>query len=117
MIWPIAYFLVPLLLAGCTESDCSNEIISQSVSPDGTKKIVVFSRNCGATTGFNTQGSILNQSEELPNEQGTAFIADKTTAKVSWSDDSRLVVAFEVGVQIFKEETSDRGVAIEYRTK
>jgi hypothetical protein len=100
---------------GCLGTDCENEQSAEIVSPNGTKKIVLFSRNCGATTGFNLQGSILNQTEDLPNEAGTAFIAAENTAKIIWQDDTKLVVTFEPGVEVFKKATSCRGVAIEYR--
>ncbi|WP_348223576.1 hypothetical protein [Luteolibacter sp.] len=87
------------------------------VSPDGSKKIVLFSRNCGATTGFNTQGTILNLGDALPNESGSAFIIDSGSAKVSWAGDFKIVVTLEGGARAFKKEPSDRGVAIEYQSK
>ena len=57
------------------------------VSPDGMKKIVVFTRNCGATTGPNTQASVLERAEKLPDGAGTAFIVDEGAVKVSWKKD------------------------------
>ena len=109
--------ILPMVVfaTGCLGTDCENEPSSEIVSPNGSKKIVLFSRNCGATTGFNLQGSILNRNEELPNEKGTAFIADENTAKIVWQDDNKLVVTFGPGVEVFKRETSCRGVSIEYR--
>ncbi len=104
-------------LAGCLGSDCSNEPIAEVASPGGTKKIVLFSRNCGATTGFNTQGTILNRGDVVPNDSGSAFIIDSGSAKVSWVGESKIVVTLEGGARAFKKETSDRGVAIEYQSK
>ena len=57
---------------------CENEISKTVISPSGNLKAVVFNRGCGATTGFNTQISIINTSEELESEGGNLFIADGT---------------------------------------
>jgi hypothetical protein len=53
---------------------CGNEVISESHSPDGAKKIVVFQRGCGATTGFSTQASLLLSDMPLPNKPGNLII-------------------------------------------
>jgi hypothetical protein len=111
-----AIFLSLLSFVGCLQTECANEVISELVSPDGTRKIVLFSRNCGATTGSSTQGTILNQGESLPNEPGSAFILDKATAAVSWEGSSRIVVTLEGGARVVKNNRSDRGVALEYRS-
>jgi hypothetical protein len=117
MIRHFAILLSLPSLAGCLGTECSNEPSAEVVSPDGSKKIVLFSRNCGATTGFNTQGTVLSREDELPNESGSAFIIDNGTAKVSWTEDSKLLVIFESSVRVFKKEPSDRGIAIEYQSK
>lgn len=101
-------------LASCFRSDCINEVHQELVSPDGRKKIVVFSRNCGATTGINTQASVLGKSEKLPDEAGNAFVVDKGSAKVSWKKDGGILVVIESGARIFKKEPSVGGISIEY---
>jgi Family of unknown function (DUF5412) len=55
---------------------CGNQILSESSSPDQTYRVVVFQRDCGATTGFSTQVSVLKAMETLPNESGNLFVAD-----------------------------------------
>ena len=55
---------------------CGNEILSEFVSPDNSKKIVVFQRDCGATAPFSTQASLLAITEKLPDEGGNVFSAD-----------------------------------------
>src|SRR5438132_6203036 len=52
------------------------EILAQSVSPDGIRKLVVFQRDCGATMGFSTQASLLAVDSTLPNQGGNVFAAD-----------------------------------------
>ncbi len=53
---------------------CGNDIVDEVDSPDGEYKVVVFERNCGATTGFSTHISILYNSEELSNSPGIFFL-------------------------------------------
>ena len=55
---------------------CGNEIIKTITSPSNKKKLVLFERNCGATTGFSTQISIINDNETLGNESGNIYIAE-----------------------------------------
>ena len=117
MIRHLALFLALCSLPGCLDSECENEPTAEVLSPDGTKKIVLFSRNCGATTGFNTQGTVLNRGDELPYEPGSAFIIDNGTAKVTWADDRMLIVVFENNARVFKKELSDGGVTIDYQPK
>ena len=57
------------------DGTCGNEIHAEQKSPDGKLKVVEFMRNCGATTGYNVQISILPTDHALPNCQrrfGTA---------------------------------------------
>lgn len=54
---------------------CGNEVIQTLPSQDQHYSAVLFERDCGATTGFSTQISIISESS-LPNEAGNVFIAD-----------------------------------------
>src|SRR5882757_3734258 len=56
--------------------ECENSLLGEYVSPDGTRKIVVFERSCGATTGFSTQASLLKSDQALPTTAGNLYIAD-----------------------------------------
>lgn len=117
MIRLAAILFAILSLAGCMDNDCANERSTEVVSPDGTKKVVLFSRNCGATTGFNTQGTVLERTEALPDSAGSAFIIDQGTAKVTWTDNTKILVNLESNARVLKKELSDHGVTIEYQTK
>ena len=104
-------------MTGCLQTDCVNEVSREVVSPDGKMKIVVFSRDCGATTGFNTQATVLGANERLPDSPGNAFIFDDCEANVSWQSDSSVLVVFDRDVRVSKKEVSVRGIAFEYRQK
>jgi hypothetical protein len=47
------------LVISALEDLCGNDPISETPSPNGQMKVVVFQRDCGATTGFSTQVSVL----------------------------------------------------------
>ena len=85
--WFGVYVLVgTLAFAGCGASDpCGNEILDIRVSPDARHQVIVFQRDCGATTGFTTQVSVLKAGEEFRTQPtllsstapGNAFRSDK----------------------------------------
>lgn len=105
---------VLVALNGC-DAGCGNEVASTFESPRGGRIAVVFNRNCGATTGFNTQLSVLPKGEASPSEAGNALIADGALAlRVRWVSESELVVTGHQGAKIFKQEKLANGVLISY---
>lgn len=114
---PSAFFwgVGPLIaLHGCNVG-CSNDVGATFESPRGDRIAVVFYRNCGATTGFNTQLSVLVRGTTPLNEAGNAFIADGTLPlEVRWKSESELVVTGYQGAKLFKQEKFANGVAISY---
>jgi len=86
------YYLVLSDLPGL----CNNEVFSQVNSPDGKYKALIFQRDCGATTGFSTQVSVLDISEELENEGGNVFITanhpNENKIELHWVDSSNLII-------------------------
>lgn len=90
---PLAFCAVVLLTAGCDNfaALCANEITQTIASPDGKVKAVIFTRDCGATTGFSTQVFVLPAGNSLPNESGNAF-AEREGSKVdvAWTTNREL---------------------------
>jgi len=107
--------LLLLTLSGC--APCANDVISESASPGGTHKIVIFSRSCGATTGSNTQASLLKKREALPNEGGNMFILDHGEATAEWRSNKEILVRADSGARFFKKESALNGVTIVYETQ
>jgi hypothetical protein len=64
--------------------DCGNDLVKEVRSPDGQMNAVVFQRDCGATTGFSTQVSLLSSNKSLPNESGNLFVAT-TDRRLGWT--------------------------------
>jgi hypothetical protein len=116
-----------LLLASFScSSPCQNEIIIQALSPSGRQKAIVFQRDCGATTGFSTQVSILGSNESLPNASGNAFTSDSDHGKavsgrgggpivfVRWLSESEIEISYDSKARIFSKESSANSVKIRY---
>jgi hypothetical protein len=96
---------------------CGNEILSEFVSPDNSKKVVVFQRDCGATTAFSTQASVLAITEKLPDEGGNVFSADTNHGatpsgpgggpelRVRWEDRNGLILEHDKAAEFSKQHS------------
>jgi hypothetical protein len=85
---------------------CGNEIYKEYLSPNGSLKAVVFQRDCGATTGFSTQISIIKRNAMVANKAGNVFISDghprDTSPIVTWLSDSELEISKNGAVPVYK---------------
>jgi len=118
----LAGIVIPRLLKG----PCSNTVIRTFPSPDGTLKAVVFLRDCGATTGFNTQISVTRANSDEPRGSGNAFVADTDHGKaraagcggpdvtVTWESTRRLAATYAHGSRVFQKHDEVLGVHIDY---
>jgi hypothetical protein len=108
---------------------CGNTLVAETYSPDGGQKAVTFRRDCGATTGYSTQVSLLPATKQLPGESGNLFIADTDRGQapsapgggpvvhLQWLADDHLLLLHHPAVRVFRAELSHSGVQIEYRTE
>jgi hypothetical protein len=85
---------------------CKNEIYKEYLSPDKSLKAVVFQRDCGATTDFSTQVSILKSNENLDNESGNIFIIkgnpDKVAPVLKWTNQNVLHIYYHLNGDEYK---------------
>ena len=105
---------------------CGNTVVAEAVSPDQHLKAVVFQRDCGATTGFSTQVSVIGAQDALPNESGNAFTADGNrgavpasaaggpVVQVRWVSGRALVVTHHAGARVFTQKDAVSGAAVAY---
>jgi hypothetical protein len=63
-------------VVGCHDDLCGNQVTQEVSSPSGNYRAIVFEFDCGATTGFSTQVSILPANKKLKNETGNIFAAE-----------------------------------------
>lgn len=107
---------------------CGNEVLVEYPSPNKKLKAVAFQRDCGATTGFSTQVSILSNVSVLENEKGNIFIADTNhgaapsgegggpEVKINWLSDAHLHIEYHQLARNFRAESVFKGVKVDYRT-
>ena len=110
---------------GCADG-CANEVITSAEAPDGRHLAVMFQRDCGATTGFSTQISVLKQGDELSGS-GNAFRADTDHgtaaagdwggpwAELVWTAPDRLVIRYAAKSRLFEQDSQVSGVKIRYQ--
>ena len=73
---------------------CENQVVAEMKSPDGRHKAVEFERDCGATTDFGTQVSVIKSNKQLGSDStGNTFRADSGHGSVpvhgGWCDGTR----------------------------
>jgi hypothetical protein len=116
--------LVCLSLGGCARP-CGIDIVEELTSPDGNQKAVLFTRNCGATTDYTSEISILPL-HESPSDGGNVFAADSNHGAastlegggpivvMSWTSPNALSVSYAAEARAFAKENKVRGVEITY---
>ena len=105
---------------------CANRVISIFVSPDGRRQAVIFERDCGATTGFSTQVSVLPRWSRLRNVAGNILIADSDhgaapegpgggpRVDVAWEGRTKLLISFHRRARVFRARHRMNGVSVRY---
>jgi len=108
------------------EGMCGNDVLHEHVSPDGRLKVVVFQRDCGATTGFSTQASLLPARKKLPSGPGNICVADTGHGRapsgrgggpeleVRWLGPRHLLLSHHQGAVVYQAQTQLSGVLIDY---
>lgn len=115
-------------LAGCLDGAglCANRIVSRVDAPGGARSAVMFERDCGATTGFSTQISILRPGE-APAGKGNVLIADDDHgaamagdwggpwAEIRWLGRDHLLILHATKARMFLRQEAVAGARITYR--
>lgn len=111
--------------AGCSDL-CRNTIVKVVKAPDGQHTAALFRRDCGSTTGFSTQLSVLTPGDKVTGD-GNAFVADDnhgeaavgawqgSWADVRWITPDHLLIRYAAKSRIFKRTTEVPGVRITYQ--
>jgi hypothetical protein len=120
----IALAAVLALVTGYSDP-CRNTVIVRDDAPDGRHAAVLFQRDCGATTGFSTQISILDVGKD-PADAGNAFRADDghgaaqtaawggPWADLRWLSPKHLLIRYDAKARIFEQKVEISGVRISY---
>lgn len=95
-----------------------NNVITDTMSPNGKYKAIAFIRNGGATTDFSPQVSVLEAYERFGNKNtGNVFIGYNNQYIDSyWEDNKTLVVVHNCfAADIFMQEDEINDIKIIYR--
>lgn len=113
----ILIVLLPIVFTSCSKL-ANNYIQKEISSPSGNYKAIVFSREAGATTAFNSQVSIIDSNKQLPDSPGNIFISDKMNdINMYWTNEKELhIVLLDNKTRIYKMEESFEGIVIVYHT-
>ena len=117
--WRRVWTLMPaLVLPGCSLVDglvsCSTEVQRQVVSPGRMFVATIFHRECGATSGFNTQVSIRRSSDAFDPKKGQVLaIGGRHALSVSWSTDQHLRIELPPD-RIYNQQERWETVKVEY---
>lgn len=97
-------------------ADCDVDVFDTRTSPDGRYKAVSFGVDCGATTGFNTQLSILPATAAFDRDvyPPSLVLDDKRPLAMRWADNVVLVVTIPKTARIYKREDRAGEVIVRY---
>jgi hypothetical protein len=108
----VAALLLIVVCSACADT-CNNEVQRAVDAPDGARTAILFQRDCGATTDFSTQVSIV-QPGDKPSGGGNVFVADTNRdaaeraawggpwAEVTWLTPQHLLVRYNGRARVFK---------------
>ena len=117
--------LLLLSLPACSVL-CSNETVASLKSPDGKHRAILFMRECGATTDYTTQVSIVASTWPY-HDIGNVFVADAYArdakrgswggpwAEAAWISPQQLLVTYDARSRVFTQNAKVRGIHITYR--
>jgi hypothetical protein len=98
--------------------ECANVVRASIPSPNGSKSVVVFRQECGATVPYNTQASIVPIGEAPSPGKHSAFFVTSGTPEllVTWIGDSAVEIALiPGGGHVFRSEPNASDVKIVYK--
>jgi hypothetical protein len=121
----VAMALYIFLWIGALAGGCGNDMLATIPSPSGGRKLVIFQRDCGATTGFSTQASLLPAHDRLRGS-GNVFIADTDHGKAPsgpgggpqltarWIAEDTLELRYHPQARVFLADSVHQGISIQY---
>jgi hypothetical protein len=107
---------------------CRASVVRRVTSPDGRLEAVVFERNCGATTDFATNLSVVSTGSEIRNDVGNLLTADSNDGQalldaahvirvsVEWIRSDSLLVSYDRRARVFRQKARAHGVSVGYST-
>src|SRR5438445_2992506 len=94
LIERLSVLALATLVAACgSRGLCANTVERRLPSPNGSHEVVVFIRDCGATTDYSSQVALLSRGASPRDLPGNVFIAPhRTDVQVQWIAEDTLLV-------------------------
>ncbi|WP_426292698.1 hypothetical protein ACN9ML_24275 [Dyadobacter endophyticus] len=113
-------WLFVMFAPGCEDTTCETLF-----SPDRSHKIILYTRNCGATTGFSTHIALAESDEDI-DDGTTIFVADDNHGESNlhaayqalvdinarWIDNDSLELSYDRNARLFTEKVKADGITI-----
>lgn len=121
-IWKLLVFLF-LIIVTPKEELCGLDIASELISPDGQYKAYIYQFDCGATTPFTSNVTVLENNAKLEYKSGNLFSAyggSKTGSwhgpytEVEWVADNKLSISYIADAVVTKKKKSVGEVSAKY---
>jgi hypothetical protein len=98
---------------------CQKIVHVKIPSPTSTLNAWIFELECGATTGFNTQLSIVPTKERLDYSRfPPAVVVDgKGNIEATWLSPTELAVSLAPSVKVYTRKAESNGVVLRYSDK
>jgi hypothetical protein len=124
-ITTLAVLPLSLGLGACSDI-CSNTEVARSTSPDGRFDAVLFQRDCGATTGFSSQISLVAAGENIDSssplyraddDHGAAQVGawGGPWTEAKWIAADKLLVRYAERSRIFEQDEYSDGISVSYQ--
>ncbi|UXN68646.1 hypothetical protein N8A98_15465 [Devosia neptuniae] len=119
----LALTTIPALLVGgllwyasSLLPSCQTTQHARLPSPDSAFDLVIFSRDCGATTGANTQAALIPNGDSLPDD-AASFPSIGASADLAprWTGPTSITLTIPPAAQIYRRDDSVAGIAVIYR--
>ena len=107
--------MLSTLLMGC-DMPCENVVNERVISPDKSFQAVLFSRNCGATTGSNSQVSVVPATDADVQDSGNVLVlSESSPLRMHWRSERDLVITGAGdGAAVIKKNAAVAGISVIY---
>ena len=121
VVVPIAVIVGGVLSVISTDGlfgSCKTEILGTHPSPDGSRSVVIFSKQCAAAVPYSTQASIAPSGIASPADKIPAFfiISGTPTVTADWRGNNAIEVIFAAsGEKVLRKQESVGDIKITYK--
>lgn len=95
---------------------CAINEQARLISPDGQFDLVVFSRDCGATTTANTQAALLPAGDTVPDDAASfVSVGVATDFEPRWDGFGNIELTVPTDAEIYRQDETVAGISVIYR--